>query len=284
MDQIILVNKEKGYTSRDVVNIISKALNTKKVGHFGTLDPLAEGLLIIGVESYTKLEKFIEDNTKEYIATVLIGVSTTTYDVTGTIIEKSSKTIKKEELEKALASFKTTYLQEVPIYSAVKVNGKKLYEYARLGKNIKLPKKSVTILDISLLSIHEDNNNNYFSFRCKVSKGTYIRSLINDISKKLDVPMCMSDLVRVKHGKFDISSSYTIEDIKNNNYKSLNIRDIVNLKEMEIPKELEKKVLNGARIERISDGKILFTKDGKDIALYDVDGDYMKTVLTLKNG
>lgn len=279
MNEIILVNKEKGYTSRDVVNIISKTLNTKKVGHFGTLDPMAEGLLIIGVGDYTKLGNFLKEDTKEYTATVLIGTSTDTYDIEGKIIETvNDYNIDKETLIKVLKKFKTTYNQEVPIYSAVKVNGKKLYEYARSGLEVQLPKKEVTIYDINLISLTNTN----FTFNCKVSKGTYIRSLINDISKELNVPLCMSSLIRTKQDKFNLKDANTINDIKEGIYKSLNIRDILDIEVKEIPEKLEKKILNGAKIDKLSSKMILFIKDNIDVVLYAPYKDEMKPVLTFK--
>ena len=284
MNEIILINKPKGYTSRDIVNIVSKKLNTKKVGHFGTLDPLADGLLIIGTGSYTKLGNFLKDDTKEYIAEVLIGASTDTYDTEGTNLEKlESVNITKDEIKKILKSFKKTYNQEVPIYSATKVNGKKLYEYARSGIKVELPKKGVTIYDIELIDLYEKEGNKYFSFEAKVSKGTYIRSLINDISKELNIPLCMSALTRTKQDKFFLKDANTIENIKNKKYKSLNIRDVLDIEEKEIPLELEKKILNGSKIERLSDNMILFTKNNIDIVLYAPYKDEMKPVLTLKN-
>ena len=284
MNEIILINKPKGYTSRDIVNIVSKKLNTKKVGHFGTLDPLADGLLIIGTGSYTKLGNFLKDDTKEYIAEVLIGASTDTYDTEGTILEKlEDVSITKEEIENILKLFQKTYNQEVPIYSATKVNGKKLYEYARSGIKVELPKKGVTIYDIELIDLYEKEGNKYFSFETKVSKGTYIRSLINDISKELNIPLCMSALTRTKQDKFFLKDANTIENIKNKKYKSLNIRDVLDIEEKEIPLELEKKILNGSKIERLSDNMILFTKNNIDIVLYAPYKDEMKPVLTLKN-
>jgi tRNA pseudouridine55 synthase len=279
MDGIILVNKEKGYTSRDVVNVISKVLNTKKVGHFGTLDPMAEGLLVIGVGSYTKLGKFFTDDTKEYIATVLIGTSTDTYDTDGNVLKKVSNfNIDKNTIEIVLNKFKKTYFQEVPIYSATKVNGKRLYEYARNDLKVELPKKEVTIYDISLI----DFKDNHFTFKCKVSKGTYVRSLINDISNELNIPLCMSALVRTKQDKFSLKNASVLEDIKNGSYELLNIRDILDIDVIEIPLELEKRVLNGSKIDRISSKMVLFTKDGKDIVLYAPYKDEMKPVLTFK--
>jgi len=175
MNGIVLINKEKGKTSRDVVNLLSKKFNTRKVGHAGTLDPLATGLLIIGINNGTKILELLTMDEKEYIATVKIGIQTDTYDITGNIIEeKKDFSIDKEYLENTLKSFIGKYYQEVPKYSAVKINGKKLYEYARNGEEIELPKRFVEIKEIELLEFKEDE----FKFKVLVSKGTYIRSLI----------------------------------------------------------------------------------------------------------
>ena len=127
MDGILLIDKPKGLTSRDVVNMVSKKLNTKKVGHAGTLDPLATGLLIIGVNKGTKILELLTNDSKEYIATVKLGIQTDTFDIEGKILEEKNFSLTKEEIKKVLDSFKGTYLQEVPRYSAVKIKGKKLY-------------------------------------------------------------------------------------------------------------------------------------------------------------
>lgn len=283
MNGIILINKEKGYTSRDVVNIIGKKLNTKKVGHFGTLDPLATGLLVIGIGSYTKLGNYLENDTKEYIAEVLIGTSTDTYDVTGNIIKKEKGFVLDRGLIwEALQSFKGKYMQEVPIYSAVKVNGKKLYDYARSGEKVVLPKKEVEIFDIELLDFFEKDGNNYFSFKVFVSKGTYIRSLINDLSKKIEVPLCMSNLKRTKQDKFLLRDANNLSDVENGAFKLFNVRDVLDLTEEEIPKEKEKQILNGSLIDKTLDSFVLFTKDGEDIVLYGPYKDKMKPYLFFK--
>ena len=283
MDKIILVNKEKGYTSRDVVNVISKVLGTKKVGHFGTLDPLATGLLVIGVGVYTKIGNLLESDIKEYEAEVLIGKSTDTFDITGNILQEEDVSLDKDRLIEVLNSFKKTYEQEVPIYSAVKVNGKKLYEYAREGKRVSLPKKSVTVHDIKFLDMYDNEGNKYFRFKCLVSKGTYIRSLINDISKEINIPLCMSNLIRTRQDKFLLKDAYTIDMIKSNNYKSLDIKDVIDCYVMDIPSSLEKKVLNGSMIDIINNNKyILFTLNGEYVSLYKVFNDKMKPVLIFK--
>lgn len=266
MDGIIIVNKEKDMTSRDVVNILCKFFNTKKIGHTGTLDPIATGVLIITIGKCTKLNELLTSEYKEYIATMKLGILTDTLDITGKIIDKKNYNINKENLIKVLKSFVGKSTQEVPLYSAVKVNGKKLYEYAREKKEILLPKKEVTIFDIKLLNF----NLNTFTFICKVSKGTYIRSLVNDISKELEVPMCMLNLKRTKIGQFDIKDSYTINDIENNNYRFYDINKVLDYKKVEISKNIETAIKNGNKIENIYNcERILFTKDNRNIIIYE---------------
>lgn len=283
MDKILLVNKEKNYTSRDVINIISKHFNEKKVGHFGTLDPLATGLLVIGLGTYTKLGNLLPDETKTYIATVLVGTSTDTYDITGIPQEQTKKKITPYTIIPILNNLKGTYLQEVPVYSAVKVNGKKLYEYARAKEKVTLPKKEITIHSINFISLYEKENKQYFTFEAKASKGTYIRSLINDISKKTNIPMCMSDLKRTKCGNLSLESSYTIKDIKNNNFTFHNIENILDIEKQEIPESLKKQILNKNQIPVISSKYILFTYNGKNHSLYGKYKDTMKPYLVFKN-
>lgn len=284
MDKIILVNKDKGMTSRDVCNSVSRLLNEKKVGHFGTLDPMATGLLVLGLGTYTKIESLLTNSDKKYEVEVLVGKSTDTYDITGNSIDEDyDKKIDITFLKKILSTFIGTYMQEVPIYSAVRVNGKRLYKYAREGKKVILPKKEVTIYNIDNISLYKKDNNTYFSFNILVSSGTYIRSLINDISKKIDIPMCMSALNRTMCCSFNIKDSSTLDDIKSGNYKSLDLEDFLDLEIMEIPSFLEKKVLNGNKIDVISNRMILFRKNNKNIALYKSYGTYMKPNLVFKN-
>ena len=188
----------------------------------------------------------------------------------------------KEILEHNLNSMIGTYLQEVPIYSAVKVNGKKLYEYARNGEDVELPKKEVTIYDIKDISFTNKNNETYFTFTTHVSKGTYIRSLINDLSKKLDIPLCMSNLTRTKQDKFLLEDANTLKDLEQDNYKLLDIKDVLDVEEKEIPKDLEKLILNGGLIPKIEERLILFSKDGNNISLYGPYKENMKPYLTFK--
>lgn len=267
MDGLLLVNKEENYTSRDVVNVISKIFNTSKVGHAGTLDPIAEGVLVIAVGKGLKLIDFLSCYRKEYIATVSMGFLTDTLDVTGNkIMEFNDFSIDKDTLIDKLKEFVGKSIQTVPLYSAVKVNGKRLYEYARKGENIELPKREIEIYDIELL----DFNDKEFKFRVEVSKGTYIRSLIKDIGDKLKIPCTMKNLVRTKQESFKIEDSYTLNEIKNGNYKIIPLIDCIdNFFKVEVDDYIAKKISNGRILEnRYKEDKIAFINNNQLLALY----------------
>ena len=265
MNGFILVNKKKNMTSRDVVNSLIKILNTKKIGHTGTLDPFAEGLLLVAVNKGLKVVKLLNYKDKEYIAKVRLGIKTDTLDITGNILEERKENINQEEIEEVLQSFIGDYFYEVPIYSAIKVNGKKLYEYAREGKKVEIPIKDSYIYDIKLINIEE----NSFTFSVKVSNGTYIRALVRDISKKINKIMTLEELTRTKIDSLLLKDAYTLEDIKNNNFKLLKINDLLNYKEVELSGYLEAKVLNGNKIKlKEKEDNILFIKETEEIAVY----------------
>ena len=271
---ILIVNKPSGITSRDVVNIVGKTLNTKKVGHTGTLDPMATGVLVLCLGNALKVCEIITANDKEYIAKVILGIETETLDTTSPIINTKKTKITKEKIEKVLNSFKGSYLQEVPKYSAVKINGKKLYEYAREGKEIELPKKMVTIYDIQLISdITYYNDTTSFYIKTTVSKGTYIRSLIRDIGYKLNTYGCMDSLERTRQGIFNIDNSYTLEEIKNNNYKLLSIEEsLPNIPLVEVDNKTLFKIRNGVKLKKFFTGDMAIIKDkNKVVAIYKND-------------
>ena len=182
MDGVIVIDKEKDYTSRDVVNIVGKHFKTKKVGHTGTLDPLATGVLVICIGQATKLVELLTNHDKEYIADITFGIETDTLDITGTVLKEENTNFSREEIEKVLNEYQKEYDQMVPIYSAIKINGKKLYEYAREKEEIELPSRKVKIYKIDLLKYEQINNKTHIQIKCNVSKGTYIRSLIRDIA------------------------------------------------------------------------------------------------------
>ena len=216
MNGILLVNKPKGITSHDVVNIVRKAYQTKKVGHVGTLDPLASGVLVVCVNQATKLAPFLESDDKVYECEVLVGTATDTYDVTGEIIEKNNEfDLSCDLIDQALIKFKGVIDQYPPIFSAIKVNGKKLYQYARNKEEVKIEPRRVEIYEIERISdLFEMDGSLYFKFLTHFSKGTYIRSLVYDLGKELNIPCCMYDLISIRSGKFNIVETYKIEDVK----------------------------------------------------------------------
>lgn len=271
MDNIIVINKDKDYTSRDVVNVIGKIFNTKKVGHTGTLDPLATGVLIVCMNKALKVVDLITASDKEYIAKVVLGIDTDTLDITGNIINECRTNVNVDMVKSVLNSFIGKSIQEVPKYSAVKVNGKKLYEYARNGIDVELPKREIQIFDIELISdIDIVDGHQEFSFRVKVSKGTYIRSLIRDIGIKLGCFACMKELTRTKQGKFSIDKSYTLNDIKNGNYKLLNIKDVIDIEKVVVSDDMLFKIKNGMILDKffISDKALILDNNGNDIGIY----------------
>ena len=277
MNGLIIVNKEKKLTSRDVVNEICHIFNTKKVGHTGTLDPLATGVLVIAVGKALKIVDHITSLDKEYIAKVKLGIKTDTLDITGTVLEKQEVNITNEDVDKVLSSFPHDYDMEVPLYSAVKVNGKKLYEYARNNIPVELPHHKVTIYSLERITPIEDNS---FYIKCHVSKGTYIRSLINDICKNLGTIGVMEELNRTKQGKFSIENSYTLEDIKNNNYKLISMEEALDLPKVEITSnELLKKVINGNKLNNIYNyPEFIFIYNNDVLDIYKEENDIVKPV------
>lgn len=272
MNGILIVNKSEGFTSRDVVNKLSKIFNTKKIGHTGTLDPIAKGVLVVVIGKYTKLCEDLTQTFKEYIATFKLGILTDTLDITGKILDEKDVTVTEEEIRNVIANYKCVYDQEVPIYSSVKINGKKLYEYARNGENVVLPKRKVDIKNIEVIDINKD----IVKIKCLVSKGTYIRSLIRDIGESLKTHATMTDLIRIKQGIFDIRDSYTLEDIENGNYKLIDIEDVMDIYVIENDTYL-KDVTNGVKLKLDIENKyILFKHEGNNIALYKKDNDYFR--------
>lgn len=247
MNGILLINKPIDYTSRDVVNKLTKILKTKKIGHTGTLDPIATGVLVVCVGNTTKLCELLTSEYKEYIATIKLGIKTDTLDTTGNIIEEKEYNVTENQIKEVLNSFLGTSIQTTPIYSAVKVNGKKLYEYARAGEQVELPKREINITNIELLSFKD----NEIKFKTTVSKGTYIRALIDDICTKLNTVGTMSSLIRTKQGKFTLEETFTLSDIENGKYELIPIEKALSeIETVSIDEEIYNKVKNGAIITK----------------------------------
>jgi len=267
MNGIILINKEMDYTSRDVVNIISKKFHTKKVGHAGTLDPMATGVLVVCIGSSTKLVEILTGHDKEYIAEITLGILTDTLDTTGNVIKSEDVYFSKEEIIDALNKMLGEYNQEVPIYSAVRINGKKLYEYARDNEEVVLPSRMVSVKSIELIDdIKYIDNKVVFSFKCTVSKGTYIRALVNDIASKLGTVGTMSKLNRTKQGTFNIEDAQKLSD----DLVIINPTDILPYKKVIVSEELKQDILNGKVLDNIYNEDVIAFVDtsNKTLAIY----------------
>lgn len=264
MNGVIVVNKSKGITSRDVVNKLVKVFGTKSIGHIGTLDPMATGVLVCLIGKYTKLGSIMVNHDKEYIATFKLNVLTDTLDIEGKVLKTDDKKISLEDMNGAIEHFNgLTYMQEVPIYSAVKVNGKKLYDYARSNEDVILPKKEVTIYKLELVSFEDE-----VKIKCKVSKGTYIRALIRDICAYLGTYGVMIDLVRTKLGDYDISDAYSLDDISNGKYKLYRLEDIFDLDVRYINDDNHKQIYNGNIVKDKNSNYILYKEGDKAVAFY----------------
>ena len=270
MNGILVIDKEKDFTSRDLVNITEKVFDTRKVGHAGTLDPIATGVLVLGIGTGVKVLEYLNDSTKEYIAKVKVGILTDTLDVTGNIIEEVKDfNLNKDRLEEVINSFKGRYDQVVPLYSSVKVSGERLYKYARKNKDVELPKREVEIFDIELLDFTKDS----FTFKANVSKGTYIRSLIRDIGEKLNIPCSMEELRRTRQDGFTLDDAITIDDLRNNRIKLIPLETA--LKDMlivDVDDYIENKINHGAILRNLYDKDLIAyrNKNHEIIAIYEV--------------
>ena len=216
LDGIIIVNKEQGYTSNDVVQIVKKTFN-EKVGHTGTLDPMATGVLPILIGKGTLLSKYLINHDKIYVATLKLGIKTDTGDITGDIINESkvdTNILNEKNVLNALEEIKGKQEQIPPMYSAIKVNGKKLYEYARKGLTIDIQPRMINRYNTELLNI--DIENKEIQFRVECSKGTYIRTLCEKIAEMIGTIGTMSSLNREKVGEFEISQAIKVDEIKEN--------------------------------------------------------------------
>lgn len=210
LNGIMLIDKPCDWTSHDVVGKLRGILHERRIGHSGTLDPMATGLLVVFVGRATRAVEFAEADSKEYIAGLRLGISTDTQDITGNTLKSSNSLPSKAELEQALSAFKGEISQIPPMYSAIKVGGRKLYELARRGESVERKPRRVTIDKLDIIGENESD----YVLDVVCSKGTYIRTLCNDIGDTLGCGGCMSSLRRVKAGAFSIEKAHTIDEIQ----------------------------------------------------------------------
>lgn len=289
MDGIIIINKEKNYTSNDVVSIVKK-ITKSKVGHTGTLDPNATGVLPLLIGNATKISKYLINHDKEYEVVLQLGIRTETADVEGKVIEEKEVTaemLNKDNIEEKLQQFIGKQEQIPPIYSAIKVNGKKLYEYARKGQEVELKPRQIKIYSIQLVGINEKEKQ--ISFKVKCSKGTYIRSLCEDISKKLGTVGYMKELNRLQVGEFYIKDAVTISEMKEK-IEAGNLESIITIEEIfknnpqiQLEQEQIEPYINGVKIntEKTNGVYRIYKPNGTFIGLGIIENSKLKRDLVI---
>ena len=269
MEGVLVIHKEKNMTSHDVVGRLRRILKTKKIGHAGTLDPMATGVLVIGVGRATKLLQFLTAQTKVYRATLTLGFSTTTYDLEGETVEKKDyqNDVNEAMVLETLHSFLGDSKQIPPIYSAIKKDGKPLYEYAREGKEVEIEERDIHISRIDLVSFEH----NEITFDVVCSKGTYIRSLCVDIAAKLNYPGVMSSLLRIQSGDFTLDDAVYLKDVEEGNFKMIEIDHALDLPKLVV--EDANIVFHGKKINQNLDHEVaVYDKEGHLLAVYGPDG------------
>ena len=281
MDGILVINKPKGITSFDCISILRKKLGIKKIGHTGTLDKEVTGVLVVCVGKATKLVDILVDHVKEYECKMIFGIKTTTEDSYGKVLEeKAPKVHSNEEIDGVLESFKGKYMQIPPMYSNVKIDGKKLYQYAVKDIEVERKERPIDIYDIKRLS---DITNNEFSFKVSSSKGLYVRTLCSDIANRLDELGCMKELVRTKLGDYTLNDAKDLDNISESDI--IPLEEVLNkFPKVEVKDYLVKLIKNGIALDnRQTDIKEIFTviNNNKVLALYKPEGEVYKPVIIL---
>ena len=276
MNRIMIIDKPIGITSQGVVSRVKKIFNVKKVGHTGTLDPLATGVLPILIGDTTKLSKYLIEHDKIYIAKLKIGERRTTSDSEGEVVETDDVDVlkySKEEIQNVLNSFLGESTQKPSMYSAIKVNGKKLYEYARKGEEVEVPERKIFIKNITLININEEENS--VEYMAEVSKGTYIRTLCEDIAKKLGTIGYMAALRRIKVNDFEIQNAVTLEELEENKNNNTFLNKYL-LKTEEVFNKFQKVILNKRKEELFLNGvKLTFDLEDGLYNIYSIDNKYI---------
>jgi tRNA pseudouridine55 synthase len=276
MDGIIIINKPKDYTSHDVVNIARRVLKTKQIGHIGTLDPNATGVLVLCVNRATKLVKYFENHDKKYIATIKLGIKTDTDDITGNVINKVDiDEIDHKKVYNTVMSFLGKQSQVPPKYSAIKINGKKLYNLAR--NNQEMPIIKPREIEVKEISDFEFITHDSFMVSFKVSKGTYIRSIARDIGDKLGIPSTLQELIRTEIDYFKLEEAIDIEDFKNGKYEIKDPFDYLGFPKVVVNELNESYIDNGRMLDlSLFDEKtdtLVYNSKGEILAIYRYDED-----------
>ena len=286
MNGILILDKPKGLTSRDVVNIACKSLNTKKIGHTGTLDPDAEGVLPVCVGKATKLCELLLEKSKTYQAMFILGLTTDTQDISGNVLKESDVNVTREDIEKAIMSFVGGYDQIPPMYSALKVNGKKLYELAREGKEVERKPRRVVLDNIDIIDISDDLK--HITIRVDCSKGTYIRTLCHDIGEKLGCGACMETLLRTKVDMYELDKALKLCEVEtlvkedNLSQHLVSIEDILKgYPKVNVVENADKLLYNGNKLNfksvvprNVKESVRVYDSKDNFVALYEYDNKY----------
>ena len=261
-----LLNKPKSWTSQDLCTKFKKTYKFNKVGHSGTLDPNAEGLMLVATNSFTKLFDYIEDTSKSYYVKALLGYSSDTLDVDSDF--KKTDNINSNVFEKEIQNFLNNLvgdsIQTPPIYSAIKVKGKRLYKYARQNIEVEIPKRNITVFNVNLISLNDET----VEFDITVSKGTYIRSIVNDLGKSINTNAIVKELIRTGIGKLKFTNNNLITNVENltleDNISPLNWSEVIELPSIVLEDDKEKHIQNGQLLDRK-----LFNNSKKHIVIID---------------
>ncbi|MBC6342435.1 tRNA pseudouridine(55) synthase TruB [Lactobacillus kimbladii] len=292
LNGILVIDKDKGMTSADVVYHLRKALHIKKIGHAGTLDPDVTGVLPIAIGQATKLIELMHEENKKYVGQGIFGFATDSYDISGkkTEFKKITSKIKYHQIQKAMQEFVGSIEQVPPIYSAVRVNGKHLYEYARAGIKVERPKRRVEVFSYDLTNepvFDKENGQEVFDFKIECSKGTYVRSLINDLGTNLGVPAVMKNLRRTSSSGFDIDQAVKLNEILENPDMVNELLQPIdsfftNYAHEDIDTDLWAKVKNGAPISlKTNAKKVALGYNNRVKAIYQKDGTMYRPYLML---
>ena len=292
LNGILVIDKDKGMTSADVVYHLRKALHIKKIGHAGTLDPDVTGVLPIAIGQATKLIELMHEENKKYVGQGIFGFATDSYDISGkkTEFKKITSKIKYHQIQKAMQEFVGSIEQVPPIYSAVRVNGKHLYEYARAGIKVERPKRRVEVFSYDLTNepvFDKENGQEVFDFKIECSKGTYVRSLINDLGTSLGVPAVMKNLRRTSSSGFDIDQAVKLNEISENPDMVNELLQPIdsffsNYAHEDIDTDLWAKVKNGATISlKTNAKKVALGYNNRVKAIYQKDGTMYRPYLML---
>ncbi len=287
MDGVVKVNKPLLYTSMDCVEEVRENLGVGKAGHTGTLDPHAEGLLLVCLNSATKLVPFLTDLDKEYIGEAVLGFKTSTGDRGGVITEEIRKKVSVEELLKVMEKFKGNILQVPPMYSAVKVRGKRLYEYARKGiDDVELAPREVSVYEFDLLSFEDNEELQKFTFKIVCSKGTYVRRIVEDIGEELGTGAFLYYLKRTRIGPFDLVDAARPWDKEALIRSYMSLEDVLSriMPVLNLSIEEAKRISNGNSIKRVFEGEgfLALTFKNEVLAIAEKKGDIIKPVRVLK--